>query len=146
VRKSVSLSVLFFFFFISFSYFKPSRNVAMLNAQTSTSTPPFSSAAAQWPSPLTPQYYLAEIATPEEIDVIVTTEDFTAALRELVPSVSQAEMARYAQIRERFSRSVNTNDANVDSDMDDRELGVNTKGKGKARDDSTSSEMGEAGS
>ncbi|KAI0290473.1 P-loop containing nucleoside triphosphate hydrolase protein [Russula brevipes] len=118
--------------------------IAMLNAQTSTSSPPFSSAAAQWPSPLTPQYYLAEIATPEEIAVVVTMEDFTTALRELVPSVSQAEMARYAQIRERFSRPANTNDANVDGDMDERELGVNTKGKGKARDDGTSSEKGEA--
>lgn len=61
--------------------------------------------AEQWPSPLTPQYYLAEMATPEEIAVVVSADDFAAALRELVPSVSQAEMARYAEIRERFSRS-----------------------------------------
>jgi len=107
-----------------------------LNAQP----PPSDPSAAQWPSPLTPQYYLAEMATTEEIAVVVTADDFAAALRELVPSVSQAEMARYAQIRERFSGSVNAGDADEDSDADDP--GINTiskdkgKGKGKSRDDS----------
>ena len=84
-----------------------------------------------WPSPLTPQYYLAEMATPEEIAVIVTADDFAAARRELVPSVSQAEMARYAQIRERFSRSRAANAA--DGDVDKQELVTNAKGKRKAR-------------
>jgi peroxin-6 len=69
------------------------------------------------------------MATPEEIAVVVTADDFTAALRELVPSVSQAEMAHYAQIRERFSRS-NAVNADVDDDMVDKIM--NTKGKGKA--------------
>ena len=87
----------------------------------------------QRPSPLTPQYYLAEMATPEEIAVVVTEDDFTAALRELVPSVSQAEMAHYAQIRERFSRSANASNAD-DVDGQGRNTN-NTKGKGKARDD-----------
>lgn len=91
----------------------------------------------QWPSPLTPQYYFGEMATPEEIAVIVTAEDFAVALRELVPSVSQAEMANYVQIRERFSRSVNASSTNADGDEDDQELDINTKGKGKARDDSS---------
>jgi peroxin-6 len=106
---------------------------ATLNAQPSSP----GSSAAQWPSPLTPQYYLGEMATPEEIAVIVTAEDFTAALRELVPSVSQAEMANYARIRERFSRSVNASDddTDADDDMDGQRLNINiTKGKGKARE------------
>ncbi|GAA5889484.1 hypothetical protein JCM5296_005959 [Sporobolomyces johnsonii] len=52
---------------------------------------------------LTPQYYLAEIATPAEIEVLVAQQDFEAALAELVPSVSVAELSHYKQVRERFS-------------------------------------------
>ena len=74
------------------------------------------------------------MATTEEIAVVVTAEDFTAALRDLVPSVSQAEMAKYAQIRQRFSRSVNT----ADGGAGDQGSNIDTKGKG--RDDDTSSE------
>ena len=91
---------------------------ATLNAQPS--------AAQAWPSPLTPQYYLAEMAAPEEIAVVVSADDFAAALRELVPSVSQAEMARYAEIRERFSLS------NVNGDAAEEEVDeFKNKGKGK---------------
>lgn len=39
---------------------------------------------------LTPQYYLAELARPEEMQVTVSQRDFELALRELVPSVSEA--------------------------------------------------------
>lgn len=35
--------------------------------------------------------------------MLVSEDDFNAALRELVPSVSQAEMEHYAQIQQRFS-------------------------------------------
>ncbi|KAL6309205.1 AAA-domain-containing protein [Sparassis latifolia] len=56
------------------------------------------------PYPLTPQYYLAELATPAETEVLVSEEDFTGALRELVPSVTQAEMEHYARIQQRFSK------------------------------------------
>jgi hypothetical protein len=41
-------------------------------------------------NPLTPQYYLAELARPEEMQVTVAQQDFELALRELVPSVSEA--------------------------------------------------------
>jgi peroxin-6 len=44
------------------------------------------------------------MATPEEILVTVTQEDFDRALRNLVPSVSQAEMNHYARIQSRFSK------------------------------------------
>ncbi|KAI0948498.1 hypothetical protein AcV7_009223 [Taiwanofungus camphoratus] len=57
----------------------------------------------QHPYPLTPQYYLAELATSAETEVLVSQEDFDFALRELVPSVSQAEMDHYARIQQRFS-------------------------------------------
>ncbi|KAJ2917643.1 hypothetical protein MD484_g2754, partial [Candolleomyces efflorescens] len=56
------------------------------------------------PYPMTPQYYLSELATPEEILVTVTHEDFSLALRNLVPSVSQAEMNHYAQVQRRFTQ------------------------------------------
>jgi peroxin-6 len=54
---------------------------------------------------LVPQYYLAELATPEEIDVLVSEEDFQAALEALVPSVSQSEMDHYRKIQERYSQA-----------------------------------------
>ncbi|KAH8983667.1 peroxisomal biogenesis factor 6 [Lactarius hatsudake] len=106
-------------------------HTATLNASSDPS-------AQQWPSPLTPQYYLAEMATPEEIAVVVSADDFAAALRELVPSVSQAEMSHYAEIRERFSRSNAANDdtaADSEVDMHSRSKG---KGKGKGKDESVS--------
>lgn len=56
------------------------------------------------PHPLTPQYYLAELATAEEIAVHVSEADFLRALEMLVPSVSQAEMAHYAEVQRRFSQ------------------------------------------
>ncbi|KAF8892676.1 AAA-domain-containing protein [Infundibulicybe gibba] len=55
------------------------------------------------PHPLTPQYYLAEMATEDEIRVLVTQDDFDHALRGLVPSVSKSEMDHYAHIQRRFS-------------------------------------------
>ena len=133
---------------------KPLLNVNLflakdtLNAQqqqqpSSSSSLSGSSATQWWPSPLTPQYYLGEMATPEEIAVVVTAEDFTAALRDLVPSVSLAEMAKYAQIRQRCSRSVNTaSHADADDGADDQGSNIDTrgKGKGKERDDGTSGE------
>jgi hypothetical protein len=112
---------------------------ATLNAQQQQQQQPSSSGSSAtqwWPSPLTPQYYLGEMATPEEIAVVVTAEDFTAALRDLIPSVSQAEMAKYAQIRQRFSRSVDTaSHADADGGADDQGSNIDTKGKGKGRDD-----------
>jgi peroxin-6 len=71
------------------------------------------------------------MATPEEIAVVVSADDFAAALRELVPSVSQAEMARYAEIRERFSRS-NANGDAADGEVDMHDF--KNKGKGKSKD------------
>ncbi|CAA7270162.1 unnamed protein product [Cyclocybe aegerita] len=56
------------------------------------------------PHPVTPQYYLAELASPEDMTVYVSEEDFDRALKALVPSVSQAEMEHYAQVQQRFSQ------------------------------------------
>ncbi|KAE8179766.1 hypothetical protein CF335_g9479, partial [Tilletia laevis] len=55
------------------------------------------------PYPITPQYYLAELAQPSEIEVRVGRVDFEAALRELVPSVSEQEMEHYRAVQSKFS-------------------------------------------
>ncbi|KAJ7231442.1 P-loop containing nucleoside triphosphate hydrolase protein [Mycena haematopus] len=57
------------------------------------------------PRPLTSQYYLAELASAEDIEVLVSQADFDRALQSLVPSVSQSEMEHYAHIQQRFSRA-----------------------------------------
>ncbi|KAL0562606.1 peroxisomal assembly protein, partial [Marasmius crinis-equi] len=67
--------------------------------------PPSHQHQHQHPHPLTPQYYLAEMASEEEIQVSVTQDDFDRAVRSLVPSVSQAEMEHYRTIQSRFSQS-----------------------------------------
>lgn len=56
------------------------------------------------PYPLTAQYYLAEMASPEDTDVTVTHADFMKALNNLVPSVSQSEMEHYGRVQKQFSR------------------------------------------
>lgn len=98
---------------------------AELNAQ-----PPYSPGETPL---LTPQYYLAEMATPAEIEVLVAQQDFDAALGEvlslifflrrsridafdcsqLVPSVSQAEMLHYKTVQQRFSAETMNSDDNL---------------------------------
>lgn len=55
------------------------------------------------PKPMTAPYYLSELASPEEINVRVNRRDFEEALRELVPSVSEAEMEHYRRVQGQFS-------------------------------------------
>jgi len=57
-----------------------------------------------YPSPLTPQYFLTEMASPEDLHVLVSQEDFDRALKDLIPSVSQSEMDHYASIQRRISQ------------------------------------------
>lgn len=69
--------------------------IADLNSQPPTTQ--------EHPYPLTPQYYLSELAKPSDVEVVVTQEDFELSLRSLVPSVSPAEMEHYRRVRKRFS-------------------------------------------
>lgn len=54
--------------------------------------------------PLTPQYYLSEMASPSDTDVLVNQGDFLEALKDLVPSVSEAELEHYKEVQKRFTQ------------------------------------------
>lgn len=54
------------------------------------------------PDKITPAYFFDHYATPEDITVMVTEEDFMAAQRELIPSVSAKELEHYARVRAQF--------------------------------------------
>ncbi|ORY26690.1 P-loop containing nucleoside triphosphate hydrolase protein [Naematelia encephala] len=55
-----------------------------------------------FPHPLTPQYYLATMASREEMEAKVAREDFEEALARLVPSVSRDEMRHYETVQQEF--------------------------------------------
>ena len=44
------------------------------------------------------------MASHDDIEVLVSEEDFRLALHELVPIVSEAEMEHYARVQQRFSK------------------------------------------
>ncbi|TKA54821.1 hypothetical protein B0A53_02630 [Rhodotorula sp. CCFEE 5036] len=92
------------------------QRISELNAQ-----PPYSTGAAPL---LTPQYYLAEIATPAEINVLVAQQDFEAALAELVPSVSQAEMQHYKTVQQRFSAETMNSDDKLAEKEKEKQAGA----------------------
>ncbi|GAA5930797.1 AAA family ATPase peroxin 6 [Sporobolomyces koalae] len=71
------------------------------------SRPPYSTGQTAL---LTPQYYLAELATPTEIEVLVGQQDFEAALAELIPSVSPQELSHYKQVRAKFATETMNSD------------------------------------
>jgi peroxin-6 len=80
-------------------------------------------------STITAQYYLAHLATPEDIMVQVTEQDFIRALHELIPSVSAAELDHYKSVRARFEKK-DDEEEKVEAPMPKASKG---KGKGKAR-------------
>lgn len=51
------------------------------------------------------------MATHEDIEVLVTQADFDDALRNLVPSVSQAEMEHYRRVQMQFSKETINSDS-----------------------------------
>ncbi|CAO3662808.1 unnamed protein product [Rhizopus stolonifer] len=56
------------------------------------------------PDPVTSQYYLSHLVTPDEIAVQVEEIDFIKALDELIPSVSATELEHYSKVREKFEK------------------------------------------
>ncbi|GAA6007485.1 hypothetical protein JCM11491_004179 [Sporobolomyces phaffii] len=89
------------------------RKIADLNAR-----PPYSDGRTAL---LTPQYYLAEMATPSEIEVLVAQQDFEAALAELIPSVSPQELAHYKQVRAKFSTETMNSDDKLEKKQQERD-------------------------
>lgn len=55
------------------------------------------------PHPITPHYYLSEMAVERDVQVLVTQHDFDLALSQLKPSVTESEMQHYASIQRKFS-------------------------------------------
>jgi peroxin-6 len=99
--------------------------------------------------PVSTAYYFDHYATTEDIAVMVTEEDFFAAQRELVPSVSAKELEHYARVRQTFEAVEEkdpveatqvTNGQNSLPSESSQTLKVNSrtkaksKGKGKARE------------
>lgn len=71
-------------------------------------------------------YFFDHHATPADLAVVVTEPDFIGAQEELVPSVSQGELAHYENVRAQFEGTPDKNDGGS------RGLGGG-KGKGKER-------------
>jgi len=55
-------------------------------------------------SKISTAYFFDHFATQEDVDVLVEEEDFVAAERELVPSVSAKELEHYGRVREQFEK------------------------------------------
>jgi peroxin-6 len=53
-------------------------------------------------APISTAYFFDHFATPEDLAVMVTEQDFLEAHRELVPSVSAGELAHYERVRATF--------------------------------------------
>lgn len=70
--------------------------------------------------PRSTQYFFDHLATKEDVEVVVSEHDFRAAMKELIPSVSQSELEHYKKVQAQFSPVKNGIPSVVD------------KGKGKA--------------
>jgi peroxin-6 len=69
-------------------------------------------------------YFFDHFATKEDVAVLVEEEDFIAAERELVPSVSAKELEHYSKVRQQFEK--------VEDKPSKSQVGNEEKGKGKA--------------
>ena len=81
-----------------------SHNAALLN-QAQSSNHPY---------PITPHYYLSEMALERDVQVLVTQDDFDLALSQLKPSVTESEMQHYTYIQRLFSSDI-SNETHTDA-------------------------------
>lgn len=70
------------------------EKVAAINAERAAQSPPLPN--------ITIAYFFDHYAKPEDMSVIVAEEDFYAAQRELIPSVSAEELGHYERVRKEF--------------------------------------------
>ena len=75
-------------------------------------------------------YFFDHHATPQDLAVMVTEEDFLRANEELVPSVSQGELMHYEKVRAAFEGPGETKEDKKGKGKAIED--VNGKGKGKA--------------
>ncbi|KJR80963.1 peroxin-6 [Sporothrix schenckii 1099-18] len=78
---------------------------AMLKAvtrQASAVDDKIAAMTASGKKPMSTAYYFDHYATPEDVAVLVTEQDFLEANRELVPSISAGELAHYERVRATF--------------------------------------------
>lgn len=73
------------------------------------------------------------MAAPAELEVVVQKNDFEAALKDLVPSVSAEEMAHYAQVQKQFSKVTMNAKQITENGVHQDSAGNIGKGKGKAK-------------
>ena len=76
----------------------PSHHAVLLNQMQS----------GNHPYPITPHYYLSEMALERDVQVLVTQHDFDLALSQLKPSVTESEMQHYAHIQRLFSSDISS--------------------------------------
>ncbi|KAF9228544.1 AAA-domain-containing protein [Gyrodon lividus] len=53
--------------------------------------------------PISPQFFIAEMVSASQLQLVVSSEDFLQAVEELVPSISQSELSHYALIQQYWS-------------------------------------------
>lgn len=130
------------------------ERVAAINSERATQSPP--------QPPISVAYFFDHFATEVDTDVVVAEEDFVAAWRELVPSVSADELGHYERVRREFEggkdkdeKAPQLNGAEANSIAKSQiaqmlrmqmqrassELGGGVKGKGKGIDQSDNNEV-----
>lgn len=88
--------------------------------------------------PVSTAYFFDHYATKEDIAVMVTEEDFVAAQKELIPSVSAKELEHYARVRQTFE-AVDEKQKSAAAPTDEGPqilmpiMGAKTNGKGKGK-------------
>lgn len=75
-------------------------------------------------------YFFDHYATKEDVDVVVSEEDFVSAERELVPSVSEGELEHYGTVRAMFEK---VGDEGKGGGKEGVNGGINGQGKGKGK-------------
>lgn len=70
------------------------EKVSTINSDRAAQSPPLNN--------ITIAYFFDHYAKPEDMSVIVAEEDFYAAQRELIPSVSADELGHYERVRKEF--------------------------------------------
>jgi peroxin-6 len=73
--------------------------------------------------PISTAYFFDHFATPEDVAVTVTEQDFLDAHRELVPSVSAGELAHYERVRAAFEGSSKDKESQSQNQKDKMEGG-----------------------